>query len=548
MSRRVRVLSLPVIATVVAVAAAVAFGLLFTRITDERSHPAGRTFYVNPDGNDASDGSSLGRSWRSLDRVSKERLRPGDRVLLAGRLAGTLSIGAGEAGDAGNPVVIDSIGQTRAAIVAETGIDIRDTAGVTIRNVGIYGSGTGSGDTGVRISASASIKNRLDGITLENLDVSGFENGIAVRAEGSAGFADVTIANLASHTNRNNGIVIFGPQFDNARPAYAHTRVAITGVMAYDNTGSLTNNEHNTGNGIVVGSVDTGRISLSTAYSNGAQAGNKTEGPIGIWAYDSTHFTIEQNLSYNNQTLGVDGGGFGLDQNTSDSVIQRNLSYGNAGQGILLIAQHPNQSNRGNTVRHNISVNDSRNGYQGAIALVGGTGGGGTGQINDARVYQNTVVVDQDVPRVPALFIVGALENTVIVNNIFAAPLPVANRQPTNGVRLLGNNYSARGPVAEWGDAKLADLAQLRQATGTEQLDGKATGFEGNPGLLNPAVPTNIGRATQLAAADGFIPRPDSPVISDGVPLSGAGIDDPGDDFFGTSIEPAQDFIGAIAR
>ena len=532
----------------VAIAAAFAFGLLFARITGERSHPTGRTFYVNPDGNDASDGSSLGRAWRTLDRVSKERLRPGDRVLLAGRLTGTLSIGAGEAGDAGNPVVIDSIGQARAAIVAQVGIDVRDTAGITIRNVDIYGSGTGDEDAGVRISASKSVGSRLEGITLENLDVSGFQNGIAVSAEGPAGFADVAIANLASHGNRNNGVVIFGPTFDNARPAYAHTRVAITGVMAYDNAGSPTNDAHNTGNGIVVGSVDTGRIALSTAYANGSRAGNKTEGPLGIWAYDSTHFTIEQNLSYNNQTLGADGGGFGLDQNTSDSVIQRNLSYGNAGEGILLIAQRSNQSNSRNTVRHNISINDSRNGFQGAISLVGGAGGGGTGQINDARVYQNTVIVEQDAPRAPALLIVGTLENTAVVNNILAGPLSVANEQPAGGVRLLGNNYSAKGPVAEWGDEKLADLAQLRQVTGTEQLDGKATGLEGNPGLLNPAVPTNIGRATQLAGADGFIPRPDSPVISGGVPLSGAGIDDPGDDFFGTSIRPAQDFIGAIAR
>lgn len=548
MSRRRRALSLSVIAVVVAVAAAFAFGVMFARFVGQRHHPAhARTFYVTPDGSDTTDGQSLGRAWRTLDRVSKERLRPGDRVLLAGRLTGTLSIGPGEAGDAANPVVIDSIGQARAAIVAEVGVDVHDTAGVTIRNLGIFGSGTEEQDTGIRIRASASVKNRLDGIVLENLDVSGFENGIAVSAEGPAGFADVTIAHLASHDNRNNGVVMFGPQFDNSAPAYAHTRVAITGVMAYGNSGGA-NDEHNTGSGIVVGSVDTGRITESTAYSNGAKAGNKDEGPLGIWAYDSTHFTIERNLSYNNLTLGADGGGFGLDQNTSESVMQDNLSYGNAGEGFLLIAQHPDQSNRRNTLRHNISVNDSRNGNPGAISLVGGAGSGDTGQIIDARVYQNTVVVNDDVPRSPALLIVGALKNALVVNNILDAPLPLTNHQPTDGVRLLGNSYSADLPIAEWGGVKLGDLAQLRQATGAEQLDGKATGLQGSPRLLNPAVPANIGRATQLGLADGFIPSPDSPVISGGVPLGSVGISDPGTDFFGTSIDPSQAFIGAVAR
>jgi hypothetical protein len=55
MSRRRRRLSLPVLAAVIAVAAAFALGLLTARVTGERSHPTGRTFYVTPDGSDESD-------------------------------------------------------------------------------------------------------------------------------------------------------------------------------------------------------------------------------------------------------------------------------------------------------------------------------------------------------------------------------------------------------------------------------------------------------------------------------------------------------------
>lgn len=536
--------------TAVGIATAFALGITIARVGGLGSDDLrGHTFYVNPDGNDASDGTSTDRAWRTLDRVSKQRLEPGDRVLLAGRLTGTLSIGLGEAGDAANPVVIDSYGQARAAIVSDLGIEVRDTAGITIRNLGIFGSSNGAQDTGVRLNASAAIKSRLAGITLENLDVSGFENGIAVGADGSAGFADVVMSNLASHNNRNNGVAVFGATPDYAHPSYAHTRVTITGVMAYDNTGSRNNTDHNTGSGIVIGSVDTGRIALSTAYSNGKQAGNMREGPLGIWAYDSTRVIIEHSVSYSNRTLGADGGGFGLDQSTTDSMIQYNLSYDNSGEGFLLFGQRTNGSNTRNAVRYNISVNDSRNGYMGAITLVGGSGiGDDDGRISDAVIYQNTVVINDPTPPTPALLVIGAVERTKVANNILAGPVALVNRQPATDVTLAGNFYYSWGAkLVQWGDTDFATLEQFRAATESERLNGTATGLQGSPQLVAPSLPTAIGRATQLDKATGFAPQAGSALIDGGVALPAAGVTDPGGrDFLGTVVDSARSGIGAI--
>ena len=131
-------------------------------------------------------------------------------------------------------------------------------------------------------------------------------------------------------------------------------------VVASQNQGDPGVTSHNTGNGIVLGSVRDGAIEWSTADSNGGAGGDTAQGPAGIWAYDSTDVSIEHSLSYENQTANkVDGNGFDLDQNTSDSVLQDNLSYSNAGAGFLVYSRLSNGAQRDNVVRYNISSGDA---------------------------------------------------------------------------------------------------------------------------------------------------------------------------------------------
>jgi hypothetical protein len=547
-SQRIALIS----AVILALAVPLVVGLVLTHVWAARDrHEGGRTFYVNADGSDAFDGNSRDHAWQSLNRVSREGLRPGDHVLLAGKVTGTLSLGPGQAGDAKDPVVIDSYGAERAFIVSDLGIDVHDTAGITIRNIGIYGSGSGSASTGINIVADRDTRKRLKGITLENLDVSGFITGIHIRAEGPVGFSGVSITDAAIHDNRNNGLAISGPELDTNHPSYAHEQVLITGVFAYNNTGDSHDQTANTGNGIVIGSVDTGRIDLSTAYWNGTNAGNSREGPVGIWAYDSTHITIQRSLSYSNRTLGADGDGFGLDQNTTDSVIQYDLSYDNAGAGILLFGQHTNRPNTRNTVRYNVSVNDSRRGYLGAISLLGGVDNADhDGQVSGARVYQNTVVVNDKTPRTPAILFLGAVADTTVANNVLSGPLALANRQETGKLLLRGNDFFSSGndPI-EWNNSTFATLDDWRRATGSEEVNGTSTGIQAAPQLTDPATPKGVLRATQLPGLTGFSPAPGSPLLGAGVALSSVGINEPGDrDFLGARVTSARRTIGAISE
>jgi Right handed beta helix region len=510
-----------------------------------------RTFYVNEDGDDASDGRSRDQAWHTLDRVSREQLRPGDRVLVNGKVTGTLSIGPGEAGDPHNPVVIASYGSTRAAIVSDIGIEVRNTAGVAIRDIGIYGSGSGNERDGISIYADAGIQQRLSGITLENLDVSGFVNGISIGAEGPAGFADVQITDSVVRDNRNNGLAVYGPKIDTNHPSYAHRHVVITAVYAYNNSGNRKDEGANTGSGIVVGSVDTALIDQSAAYGNGTQARNFREGPIGIWAYDSSHVTIQRSLSYSNRTLGADGDGFGLDQNTTDSVIQYNLSYDNSGAGILLFGQQTNRPNTRNTVRYNISVNDSRIGYHGAISLLGGVDKGDyNGRVSDAKIYQNTLVVADNNPPTPALLFLGSVDATTVANNVLSGPLAVANRQPAGNILMRENDYFSIGDhLIEWGNSTYASVDDWRRAIGSEEANGSSAGIQADPQLVNPATPTSVIRATQLRSATGFSPGPTSPLPGAGVDLASVGIADPGSrDFLGAPVTEGRPGIGAIVK
>jgi hypothetical protein len=262
------------IAVLVAIALPLSITVLLKHVFSPRGQheqsqqDVGRTFYVNEDGSDAFDGLSRDHAWQTLNRVSKEHLGPGDRVLLNGTVTGILSIGPGEAGDPHNPVIISSYGSTRASIVSDLGVEVRDTAGVAIRNIGIYGRGSGEERDGINIYADAATHERLTGITLENLDVSGFVNGISIGAETAAGFSDVVITDSVVRDNRNNGLAISGPKFDSGHPAYAHKHVAITAVYAYNNSGNNQDQGPNTGSGIVVGSTDTALIDQSAAYGN----------------------------------------------------------------------------------------------------------------------------------------------------------------------------------------------------------------------------------------------------------------------------------------
>jgi parallel beta helix pectate lyase-like protein len=483
------------------------------------------TYYVSPTGHDAAAGTSPATAWRTVARASSAVLRPGTRLLLAGgsRFTGPLTLSAEDAGKASLPVRIGSYGWGRAtiAVPSGSGIVIHNTAGINISDLAVVGQGSPANGEGINLYNDLPGNPKLDHVVIDHVDVSGFADGIAIGGgRGSAGFRDVRVSNSAVHDNLDNGLLSYGPPFNAASPGYAHAYISLWHVSAYRNHGDPAVTQSNSGSGIVLGSVSHATVAWSTAYDNGGRGGATFQGPQGIWTYDSTRVVIEHCLSYHNRSHSKkDGGGFDLDQNTSNSLVQYNLSYDNSGPGYLIYTGQANSADTGNVVRFNISSGDTRNNKRyGGIQIAG--------RIMHAAIYQNTVVMfDRPGPYFAIPLVLGqGLVRTTIRNNIFVTYHPgltVDSRQPLprSAVLLQGNDYfSAAGQwEALWGGTSYNSLSAFRSGTGQEELAGRATGFAVGPRLTGPVLGLHVTQAGGGGRA--FLLRPGSGLLRAGLDL-----------------------------
>ncbi|WP_165943991.1 right-handed parallel beta-helix repeat-containing protein [Saccharopolyspora karakumensis] len=507
---------------------------------------AGRTFHISPNGDDSADGRSPASAWRTLERAKSVSLLPGDRLLLEGgtALEGMVRLGPKDAGDPARPVVIGSYGWGRARIHSpESGIFVHNTGGVEIRDLIL----TGHADTafhnngGVALFAEIGPGREFSGISIFNLDISGFQNGIEVgSATSRSGFRDVSVANSVLHDNRDSGFSSYGPEFDPESPSYSHSIIAISDTTARDNKGDPDEQSRNTGSGIILGSVRNARVQRSQAYRNGSES-RAPQGGFGIWAYDSDDVLIQHNVSCFNRTQHADGGGFDLDQNVTASVVQHNLSYGNDGPGFMMFSDQPRNCFGNNTFRFNVSVDDARrNSFYGALTLMG--------NVQRVNVFNNTVLVLQrSGPESPVVYL-ALPENYApayigLHNNVFASHssgalvhMPVG-ATPADAV-FAGNSYfSSAGPAFDWDGAQYDSLGSWRAATGQEERANHPTGIEGDPELLNAHTPTRVVPAAEVEDFTAIKPVRDSPLIGNGLPLGEYfGIDTGGRDYFGEPI------------
>ena len=308
------------------------------------SLPGPTTYYIRPGGSNTATGTSPATAWRTLNRASRAVLKPGNRLLLLGghAYAGQLTLNSTDAGNIKKPVLISSYGGGRATITSRAnGIMIFDTFGVTIRNLAITGHGAFKPKyAGIQLYSDRTT-GRLGHIFISQVNVSRFGVGIAIGAShDGAGFRNVRVTYSSLYNNLDAGLVSYGPDYTVGARGYAHQDIYISQVRAFRNPGDPNNTVHNTGSGIELGSVQGATISHSQAFANGGYGGTTDEGPIGMWAYDSTRVVMAHNVSFRNRSSNVhDGGGFGLDKDTSNSVLEYNLSYENHGAGLLQIGR-----------------------------------------------------------------------------------------------------------------------------------------------------------------------------------------------------------------
>ncbi len=505
-----------------------------------------RTYYISATGDDAANGLSVATAWRSLQRVNMVVFHPGDRLLLQGGASfpGSVYLDAADAGDAQHPVVIGSYGAGRARIIpiGTTGIFVYNTAGVDVRNLVLTGDATDyRRESGISFYNDLPGDRKLVHVLVTGVEVSGFRHGVAVGgASGASGFQDVAVRSAKLHDNLVTGLLTYGPVLSAAAPTYANAGVRVSQVQAYRNVGDAIDRTHNTGSGIVLGSVQGGSVERSSAWANGS-ACRAPEGPVGIWTYDSDGVAIRGNISHDNRTGGAaDGDGFDLDQNVSNSILERNLSYGNDGAGILMYTGLANGLHRGNVVRFNISQGDARSGRYGALTL--------WGRISDAQVYDNTVVALPNVAvRPPVVKLMPGLAGVAMRNNLLvsdgAGPLVSVPSLPAPDVMLQGNDYWATAGTrwqVGWGSSSVTSLDAWRAMTRQETFGDRATGLAVDPRLTDGHSPLRVIDPAALRDATGMVLSATSPLLGAGMDLIVNGIDAGTADYFGNPLPIAS--------
>lgn len=508
------------------------------------------TYYVKVSGNDTLDGRSPANAWATITHVNAQTFNPGDTILFNGGDTFTGKIYMPYGGTSGSPITFSSYGTGNGIIsnTSDNGFYIYDTGYVTVQNLNFTGGTTAMANGSSGIGVFADTSSQYSGITITGVDATQFTYGLSIGASSTGGFSSPSITSSNFHGNTTDGLVTYGPTYTPATPNYAHSNITVTSVIAHDNLGDSGNTTAATGNGIVLGSVNTATISLSTAYNNGANNAYTGAGPVGIWTYDSTAVTISQCLSYNNKTGTVaDGDGFDLDINTSNSTIEYCLSYGNWGAGILVFGAS-NVYNTGNVVRYNITWGNGQNTHgtpYGEFALAG------TYQNNS--VYNNTFVAQNGPSNPYCVWFDGtANAGNVFRNNIlYGATSPTTNTSSawsTTDVLMQGNNYyNAAGSTIKWGATSYTSLATWRAAvSGQEVVSAVNTGLLTNPALVNASSSPTVTDPTVLTGADGFFPLNTSGDVGTGLDLNADfGTIIGSQDYFGNSLSAPYN-IGAV--
>lgn len=258
-----------------------------------------------------------------------------------------------------------------------------------------------------------------------------------------------------------------------------------------------------------------------------ARTGN---GPVGIWAFESNHVTIQYCISYKNRTSkgGKDGGGFDLDGGVTNSVIQYCVSYENEGAGYGLFQYAGASLWYNNIVRYCISVDDG-----GVTPGSGGifvwNGSDDSVQLADCLVHNNLVYSSRSVPL--RFEPKSRNKNFNFYNNIIIGPGQLIEG-PSSGERFAGNIWWSENHQFDYRGYQ--SLTQWSGATGVEMVNGTMVGKQMDPLLPGP-MQTTITDPYQLNLLRGYSLPIASTLKNSALPLPGPW-KNPDEDFFGTSI------------
>jgi hypothetical protein len=510
--------------------------------------PPNVAYYISAAGNDGNAGTQLSPWGPGCTNVNNRNFQAGDQILFRGgdTFACTLTFDASDLGVSTSPIVLSSYGTGRATINGGNngGLYAHNTAGIRITNINFLGSGaTTNTAEGVYFFNNHIAPNKA-GVSIDLVDVSGFgRHGVFIFGEGAAVtvpgacFNNITVTDSTIHDNRTDGLLIlcFGLQGKGLGLTNWHDTVVVRNVTAYNNTGWVSQaanpfrgGGYGSGSGIEVAGAKNVVIENNLAYNNGTVGW----GGVGIWAVFSDNVLMQSNESHHNHDPSTaDGDGFNFDGITN-SIMQYNYSHDNDGCGVLLddYVGEPNTFGN-NIVRYNLSVNDATTRYAGIF--IDDNNSGGVGAAGPTEIYGNTVVGPRAAVGIQNE---GAPSNLHFRNNIFvrttAGSLLDMPNLTYSGWLFNGDDWYASGnPISmQWDGTTYSTFAAWKTASSQE-----AAGVSVTPLF----VVSGSGSALYKLQAT-------STLIDAGVNLAAVPLTTGGRDFFGSFVPSGAGFdIGA---
>ncbi len=502
------------------------------------SNNNGKVYYISSAGDNANSGLSESRAWRSIDRINGQDFSPGDMILFRGgdEFTGTVLMTPEDSGNEDARVTVSSYGEGKAVIQggAQEGISADSCQYLTIENLELSGQGRKSGNTTDGLLAT-----NCDGINIDEVEVYGFQkSGIHVLISD-----DVIITHVYAHENGFSGILVSGITKSDPEK-YSNHNLYIGYCVAENNPGDPTVLEGHSGNGILASSVEGGTIEYCEAFNNGWDMPWTGNGPVGIWIWDCTDFTIQYCIAHHNRTNPVasDGGGFDFDGGVSNSIIQYCIAHNNEGAGFGLYESGAAKPWENNTVRYNISYNDG-------IINAGSVGiwkNDDRGIMHNCQIYNNTFYNSLDSGS--NIWVYDNYPGFCFRNNVFVYNGSILSEGNKLGEEVFQGNlyWNLDGKESFLG---FANLELWAKETGKEMIGEKYSGYYIDPlfseaGSMELTDPEKITRE----ALSGFIPGKGSLLIDNGINLRELFEIDPGPvDILGTPVPVGEAFdIGAV--
>ena len=515
------------------------------------------TYYVSSTGSDLNSGTSIAQAWATINKVNSTLFLPGDVLYFEGgkTFSGSIYINNLEANDPNNIFTISSFGTGRATINSGTsyGFYAYNTQGFSLSNLIFDGNSILTNtNAGIILSADVPGDVKFKNISISNIEIRNYySHGMKIEGQNNlTGYQNLSISNMSVHDIVGVGILISGFS-SQTLVGWPNKNVFISNCEVYNIMG-FSNPASHTGDGIVVSGVDSGAIQYCVAHDNG-QNNTHCGGPGGIWCWDANHFTIQYCESYrNHQGTGCDGMGFDFDGGTTNSLMQFNYAHDNDGAGFLMGQFTNARAWSNNTVRYNISENDSKtNG--GSIDLFKGPGT----TMSGANIYNNTIYLPHQSGNGNAAAVLfqnwtTGINNVAFYNNIFftTSGQPFINIPTGYSAFFAGNIYwSAGGSFSiSYQGTNYSSLAAWRTATANEMVGGISKGYNNDPLLSNAGFGGTVGFGNSLSSLNAYkIENTSSPAFADALDLNALYAIDVGKyDFWGTLLPGGiSDNIGA---